>query len=554
MFSFPDRFGGEWVMAETIQQLLRARADQDAVAVKYSDRSWTWREYVAEATTQAAALVGIADPDRPVHIGVLLGNTPEMLTALAAAALGGYVLCGINTTRRGDGLASDVTRADCQILITDADHRHLLDGVELPGVRVLDTSSAEWSALMTGAGPLTPHSEAGPDDTFMMIFTSGTSGEPKAVQVPHTTILYAGGALVQRYALDASDVCYLAMPLFHSNAVYAGWSVALGAGAAMVPAAFSASRFLAEIRRHGVTYMNYVGKPLAYILATPERVDDHENPLKVAFGNEASDRDIDEFSRRFGCTVWDGFGSTETAIIIAREAGCPAGSVGKGFPGVAIHDPDSLRECDIAVFDDYGALLNADAAVGELVNTTGPGLFRGYYNDPGATDQRLRDGMYWSGDLAYRDADGWIYLAGRTADWMRVDGENLTTAPIERILQRLPAISRVAVYPVPDEHVGDQVMAAVVLREDSGLTPAAFEEFLAAQQDLSPKAWPRYVWIADDLPTTATNKILKRELVTRGVTPGAGPLWTRAGSRFEVLGNQRSGSVSSRSDTSASRI
>ena len=118
--------------------------------------------------------------------------------------------------------------------------------------------------------------------------------------------------------------------------------------------------------------------------------------------------------------------------------------------------------------------------------------------------------MYWSGDLAYRDADGWIYFAGRTADWMRVDGENLTTAPIERILVRLPAINRVAVYPVPDEHVGDQVMAAIVLRDDAELTPEEFEEFLAAQRDLSPKAWPRYVWFADDLPTTATNKNFER--------------------------------------------
>ena len=111
--------------------------------------------------------------------------------------------------------------------------------------------------------------------------------------------------------------------------------------------------------------------------------------------------------------------------------------------------------------------------MGELVNTAGGGLFRGYYKDRDATAQRLRHGMYWSGDLAYRDADGWIYLAGRTADWMRVDGENMTAAPIERILLRLPVINRVAVYPVPDEYVGDQVMAAIVLQDGGDLTPEA---------------------------------------------------------------------------------
>ncbi|WP_422745803.1 fatty-acid--CoA ligase FadD1 [Mycobacterium sp. WMMD1722] len=528
-------------MPETLQQLLRERADADTVAVRYGDASWTWREHVAEASRQAAALIGAADPARPLHVGVLLGNTPDMLTALAAAALGGYVLCGINTTRRGDALARDIARVDCQLLVVNAEHRHLIEGLDLPGVTVLDTGSDAWMTRLAAAPALTPHREVGADDTFMMIFTSGTSGEPKAVQVPHAMVLFAGSALVDRYGLTSDDVCYLAMPLFHSNAVYAGWSVAVGAGAAMAPASFSASRFLTDIRHYAATYMNYVGKPLAYILATTEKPDDHDNPLRIAFGNEAADRDIDAFARRFDCTVWDGFGSTETAVIITRPDDCPVGSIGRGFPGVAIYDPETVKECDIARFDENGALANPDAAIGELVNTAGGGLFKGYYNDDGATDDRMRHGMYWSGDLAYRDADGWIYLAGRTADWMRVDGENLTAAPIERILLRLPAINRVAVYPVPDDLVGDQVMAAVVLQDDAKLTAAEFGEFLAEQPDLSPKAWPRYLWVADDLPSTATNKILKRELVALGVQPRGRVIWKRdrAGVYRDLSGTDR---------------
>lgn len=314
-------------MADTLQQLLRSRAEQDTVAVKYGDRTWTWREHIAEAAAQARFLISRADHGRPLHVGVLLGNTPQMLTALAAAALGGYVLCGINTTRRGEGLARDIARVDCQLLITDAEHRGLIDGLELPGVTVLDASD-----ICPEAGELTPYREAGPDDTFMMIFTSGTSGDPKAVEVPHAMVLFAGSALVERYGLTCEDVCYLAMPLFHSNAVYAGWSVAVGAGAAMAPATFSASGFLPDIRRYGATYMNYVGKPLAYILATPEKPDDHDNPLRIAFGNEAADRDIAAFSRRFGCTVWDGFGSTETAVIITRPDDCRPDRSARGSP------------------------------------------------------------------------------------------------------------------------------------------------------------------------------------------------------------------------------
>ena len=116
-------------------------------------------------------------------------------------------------------------------------------------------------------------------------------------------------------------------------------------------------------------------------------------------------------------------------------------------------------------------MTNADEAVGELVNTSDTGFFSGYYNAEEATAERMRHGMYWSGDLAYRDADGWIYLAGRSGDWLRVDGENMGTAPIEQILVRLPDINRVAVYAVPDENVGDQIMAAIVLNDGASLTP-----------------------------------------------------------------------------------
>ena len=190
-------------MADTVQQLLRTRIGDPAPAVKYGDRVWSWREHLTDASAAASALIGIADPERPLHVGALLGNTPEMLTAMAAAALGGYVLCGINETRRGAALAKDIVRADCQILLTDPAHRGLLDGLELPGVRVLDITTEEWSGLLAAAGPLVAHREVSPTDTFMMIFTSGTSGEPKAVQVTHLTVIFAGASLIERFDVES---------------------------------------------------------------------------------------------------------------------------------------------------------------------------------------------------------------------------------------------------------------------------------------------------------------------------------------------------------------
>ncbi len=146
-------------MAETVTQLLQERADDDNLAITYEGSRWTWREYIRDAEKTAAAVLSVADATRPMHIGTLLGNTPpDMLIALAAGALGGYVTAGINNTRRGEGLAADILRADCQILITDAEHRPPLleGGLDLSGVTVLDTSTTQWADLIAGAGELTP--------------------------------------------------------------------------------------------------------------------------------------------------------------------------------------------------------------------------------------------------------------------------------------------------------------------------------------------------------------------------------------------------------------
>jgi fatty-acyl-CoA synthase len=270
---------------------------------------------------------------------------------------------------------------------------------------------------------------------------------------------------------------------------------------------FSASAFIDDARRFRATYANYVGKPLSYILATPERPDDADNTLRIMYGNEAAPRDIGRFARRFGVTVVDGFGSSEGGIGIARTPDTPEGSLGPLTEGLGILDVETGSPCPPGV-------------VGELVNLVGPGQFRGYYKDPGAEAERMSGGVYHSGDLAYRDEEGFVYFAGRLGDWMRVDGENLGTAPIERVLIRYPGVIEAAVYGIPDPSVGDRVMAALVLAEgqrDTAFDPATFREFLAGQRDLGPKQWPSFVRVADSLPRTETFKVVKRQLAAEAL-------------------------------------
>jgi fatty-acyl-CoA synthase len=513
-------------MPLTVREQLLARAEDGRPGLLFEDDSWTWAEVVRESLARSAVLRDVLPAAAPPHVGVLLDNTPEFSFLLGAAALGGHVLVGLNPTRRGAALAADIARSDTRLVLTDATYAGLLDDLDLP-VPVARLDGPEWAdRLATRGGAAVPEVDVAEDTLMMLIFTSGTSGDPKAVNVTQAKVAFPGLFLSDRLGLRPGDVAYLSMPMFHSNAIMAGWGPALASGATMALARrFTASGFLADVRRFGATYANYVGKPLTYIMATPEQPDDADNPLRIVFGNEANERDIAGFGRRFGCVVVDSYSSTENAVIVQRTQDMPPGSLGRPLDGVKVLDPDTMEETADAEFGPEGRLLNADEATGELVNTQGAGAFAGYYKDPEAEAERMRGGMYWSGDLAYRDADGFVYFAGRTADWLRVDGENIAAAPVERILLRHPSISEAAVYAVPDESVGDQVMAALTTL--APLAAAELEEFLAAQDDLSPKAWPRYVRLVGSLPRTATNKVLKRQLATEGPVAGDGRLFTR---------------------------
>ncbi|MHA5053405.1 AMP-binding protein [Streptomyces sp. SD15] len=513
----------------TVAELVQERWGDHRPGLWFEGRVLSHHRVAAGAAARAALLAELLPPGAAPHVGVLLDNTPEYPLWLSAAALAGAAVAGVNPTRRGPELARDILHAECRVLVTERAHLPLLDGLELPGVRVLVTDTEGYADLLASYEGAKPDaSSASADDRLLLYFTSGSTGAPKAAICTQGRLAAAGRSLADQFEVRPDDTHYICMPMFHGNAVIADWAPALAAGAGIaLRRRFSASGFLADVRACGATYFTYVGRAVQYLLATPARPDDRDNPLRMGFGTEAGAVDAAAFERRFGVRLVEGYGSSEGGAAIRWTPGTPVGAVGRAAPGddLAVVDPETGTECPPAAFSADGRLLNGASAIGELVNR-GPNPFEGYWRNAAADAARRRDSGYWTGDLFYRDADGFLYFAGRTDDRLRVDSENLAAAMIENILARYEDAAAVAVYAVPDAVAGDQVMAAIGLKEGASFAPSAFAEFLRAQPDLGTKMAPRYVRVVERMPVTATNKIHRVGLRREGFRC-ADPVWWR---------------------------
>jgi fatty-acyl-CoA synthase len=528
----------------TVSSILRGRAESDAAALRFGEDVWSYRQLVEEAGRRCSLLSERLDPSRPPHIGVLLDNVPDYLFWMAAAALSGSVVVGINSTYRGDQLGLLIRHTDCQLLVTASGFVPLLDGVDtgVAAEQVLLVDDPKYAADIADRSTALPDVEVLPDDLFLLIFTSGSTGLPKAVRCTQGRFARTGAHVTKVAELGDGDAIYSPLPFFHSSSLFTGWSSALNAGIAIsTRAKFSASNTLPDIRRFQATMVTYTGKVLNYILATPERPDDKENPLRLAIGNEASARDIRDFARRFDSGVRDSYGSTEGIVIIRRDPSMPEGALGTADPSVKVLDPETGLECPVITVGPDGHPTNLLEAIGEIVETSPTNGFEGYYKNEEATAARFRDGYYWSGDLAYRDDDGWLYFAGRSNEWLRVDGENFAAAPVEAIVSRHPDVRSVAVYAVPDDPVGDRVMVAIELRDGSTFDPAAFDAFLQSQRDLGPKWIPAFVRVSGELPKLASMKVDKQRL--RRQAWNAEPIYwrpTRGASLLALSADDRS--------------
>jgi fatty-acyl-CoA synthase len=545
--------------------------------VRQGDLCWTWRQLRDEAVRTAHFLLrrlGRIDDARPGHVAMMLENRPQLLSLYAGCGYGGLTLFGLNTGLRGETLAGVIDQSRARVLVVDECFLPEIERVRaqlrfvapenLLVLRSTGAASLEGSdfeaCLAAEVGPAgasldPPAADVRPESNLMVIYTSGTTGLPKGIINNHFKLNVIGLRVAQQLGLGRHDVGYACMPLFHSNAMFLGFQPAFWACASIaLRERFSASQFLPDVLRHGVTYWNYVGEPVHYILEALRRQygDDEDrilrevaqhpdNRLRYAVGNGASPPDIDRFIRWLGLEdMFELYGSTEAAISTFRKKGDPRGSVGEiTDPQVKVLN-EGGEECPPAQLDAAGGIGNYAEAVGEICRVApDTALFQGYYANPGANSSKYRGGVYHSGDLGHiviRDGQRFLFFDGRTDDWIRKDGENFSAAQVARLLQEHPDVVLAAAYGVPCAVSDELVMAALKLRPGARFDPREFHAFCEGQVShggMDRKWIPDFVRVVDEFEYTETQKILVRNLkrahFDRRRLPDASIWWRRRG-------------------------
>jgi len=368
----------------------------------------------------------------------------------------------------------------------------------------------------------------------MVIYTSGTTGLPKGINNNHFKLCATGMVVASRMELSCDDVGYTCMPLFHSNSMFVGLMPAFwGGGAVGLRERFSASNFVADILKYGVTNWNYVGEPVHYVLNAladkygddlerlrAEVTDHPDNRFRYAVGNGAAPPDIDRFIDWFGLEdMFELYGSTEAAISTFRRKADPRGSVGL-IEDEAVKILDELgRECPPAELDGDGKIANYEEAVGEICRVAADtGLFQGYFDNQEADASKYRDGAYHSGDLGHvliHEDKRFLYFDGRTDDWIRKDGENFSALQVARLICEDDRITLAAAYGVPCAVSDELVMVSLKLVDGESFDPQGFFDFCQHQIEhgsMDRKWFPDFVRVVEDFQYTGTQKILVRNL------------------------------------------
>jgi long-chain acyl-CoA synthetase len=508
--------GGDGNLADLVRRSAARRPD--ATALVHEGNRTTWSDLDAAVDAAASALVGQLGLSTGERVALCLSNSPDYVTAYFGALRAGLVVVPVNTGYTRREMTHLLGEADVRAVIAeDATLPTVRDAVEDTERSVIDVAGfRDLVAAGRSGGAVEP--EAGGEDLAVLLFTSGTSGRPKGAMLSHRALLanLEQCAQIEPAPMQSDDVVLLVLPLFHIYGLNAGLGMVARTGAtAVLVERFDPRETLALVRREKVT--NIPGAPPMYIAWTelaggPDPVDVAEAlrgvRLLASGASPLPPAVLDQVRTGAGVSINEGYGLTETSPVVSStlaSAKAKPGSVGRPIPGV-----------ELRLVDESGEDVQADDA-GEIW-VRGDNVFSGYWPDgSGGPDEQ---GWYATGDVAYADEDGDLFLVGRRKELILVSGFNVYPREIEDAIGEHPDVLESAVVGVAHEQTGEAVKAYVVARPGAVLTAEDVTAHTAER--LARFKQPTIVEMVGELPHSVTGKVAKGRLREAETEHGAG--------------------------------